>query len=73
MRRQNAVFAVARPEAGSAGRAVSFSPWRNIKLSAGAGFIVVLAGDMMTMPGLPKNPAAEQITIDDEGRIEGLF
>ncbi len=46
---------------------------RNIKLSAGAGFIVVLAGDMMTMPGLPKNPAAEQITIDDEGRIEGLF
>ena len=46
---------------------------RNIKLSAGAGFIVVLAGDMMTMPGLPKNPAAEQITIDDEGRIDGLF
>ncbi len=46
---------------------------RNIKLSAGAGFIVVLAGDMMTMPGLPKVPAAEQITIDDEGRIDGLF
>ncbi len=46
---------------------------RNIKLSAGAGFIVVLAGDMMTMPGLPKSPAAEQITIDDEGRIDGLF
>jgi formate--tetrahydrofolate ligase len=46
---------------------------RNLKLSAGAGFIVVLAGDMMTMPGLPKCPAAEQITVDDEGRIEGLF
>jgi len=46
---------------------------RNIKLSAGAGFIVVLAGDMMTMPGLPKKPAAESITIDDEGRIDGLF
>jgi len=46
---------------------------RNLKLSAGAGFIVVLAGDMMTMPGLPKIPAAEQITIDDEGRIDGLF
>ncbi len=46
---------------------------RNVKLSAGAGFIVVLAGDMMTMPGLPKKPAAESITIDDEGRIEGLF
>ena len=46
---------------------------RNVKLSAGAGFIVVLAGDMMTMPGLPKKPAAESITIDDEGRIDGLF
>ena len=46
---------------------------RNIKLSAGAGFIVVFAGSIMTMPGLPKNPAAEQITIDDEGRIAGLF
>lgn len=46
---------------------------RNIKLSAGAGFIVVLAGDMMTMPGLPTSPAAEQITIDDGGHIDGLF
>ncbi len=46
---------------------------RGVKLSAGAGFIVVMAGDITTMPGLPKNPAAEQITIDDEGRIDGLF
>lgn len=46
---------------------------RNIKLSAGAGFIVVLAGNIMTMPGLPKVPAAEQITIDDKGEIDGLF
>lgn len=46
---------------------------RNIKLSAGAGFIVVLAGNIMTMPGLPKVPAAEQITIDDIGQIDGLF
>ena len=46
---------------------------RNIKLSAGAGFIVVFAGSIMTMPGLPKSPAAESITIDDEGRIDGLF
>ena len=46
---------------------------RNIKLSAGAGYIVVLAGDMTTMPGLPPCPAAEQITIDDRGRIDGLF
>ena len=46
---------------------------RNIKLSAGAGFIVVFAGSIMTMPGLPKEPAAEKITIDDQGRIDGLF
>jgi len=46
---------------------------RQLKLSGGAGFVVVLAGKMMTMPGLPKTPAAETITIDDEGRIDGLF
>lgn len=46
---------------------------RNIKLSAGAGFIVVFAGNIMTMPGLPKVPSAESITIDDMGRIDGLF
>jgi formate--tetrahydrofolate ligase len=46
---------------------------RQLKLSGGAGFVVVLAGKMMTMPGLPKIPAAESITIDDEGRIDGLF
>ncbi|MGI5848445.1 MAG: formate--tetrahydrofolate ligase [Christensenellales bacterium] len=46
---------------------------RNIKLSAGAGFIVVFGGNITTMPGLPKNPAAEQITIDDDGQIDGLF
>jgi formate--tetrahydrofolate ligase len=43
------------------------------KVSAGAGFIVVIAGNMMTMPGLPKVPAAEKIDIDDEGNIVGLF
>lgn len=46
---------------------------RNIKVSAGAGFIVVLTGDIMTMPGLPKVPAAEKIDVDSEGRISGLF
>lgn len=46
---------------------------RDVSLSAGAGFVVVLAGNIMTMPGLPKKPAAEQITIDDVGHIEGLF
>ncbi len=46
---------------------------REVKLSAGAGFIVVLTGAIMTMPGLPKVPAANIIDVDDEGRITGLF
>ncbi len=48
-------------------------PVRDVSLSAGAGFIVVLAGDIMTMPGLPKIPSAEFIDIDDNGVISGLF
>lgn len=46
---------------------------REIRLSAGAGFIVAICGSMMTMPGLPKVPAAERIDVDPEGRITGLF
>ncbi len=46
---------------------------RELKLANGAGFIVAIAGDIMTMPGLPKVPAAERIDIDDNGRITGLF
>ena len=46
---------------------------RNIKVSAGAGFIVALTGDIMTMPGLPKVPAAEKIDVDENGNITGLF
>ena len=46
---------------------------RNLKVSAGAGFIVALTGDIMTMPGLPKVPAAEKIDVDETGRITGLF
>jgi len=46
---------------------------RDVRLANGAGFIVAIAGDMMTMPGLPKVPAAERIDIDDDGRISGLF
>ena len=46
---------------------------KNVKISAGAGFIVVLTGDIMTMPGLPKAPAAERIDVDDNGVISGLF
>ncbi len=46
---------------------------KDVKISAGAGFIVVLTGDIMTMPGLPRHPAAEGIDVDDDGRITGLF
>ena len=46
---------------------------KNVKVSAGAGFIVALTGDIMTMPGLPKTPAAENIDVDDDGIISGLF
>jgi formate--tetrahydrofolate ligase len=46
---------------------------RDVRLANGAGFIVAIAGDIMTMPGLPKIPAAERIDIDDNGRITGLF
>ncbi|MBP5208422.1 MAG: formate--tetrahydrofolate ligase [Clostridia bacterium] len=46
---------------------------KNVKVSAGAGFVVVLTGDILTMPGLPKSPAAERIDVDDDGTIHGLF
>ncbi|MDC1135842.1 formate--tetrahydrofolate ligase [Alphaproteobacteria bacterium] len=48
-------------------------PVREVRLSAGAGFIVVICGDIMTMPGLPRKPAAQNIRLDDDGQIEGLF
>ncbi len=46
---------------------------RNVKVSAGAGFVVALTGNIMTMPGLPKHPAAERIDVDESGKISGLF
>ena len=46
---------------------------REIRLSAGAEFIVAIAGDIMTMPGLPKKPAAYEVCIDSKGDIQGLF
>ena len=46
---------------------------RDIELKAGAGFVVVLAGKIMTMPGLPKIPAAEEIDINENGEIVGIF
>ena len=48
-------------------------PVKDVRLSAGAGFVVVLTGNILTMPGLPAIPAAEKIDVDDEGRISGLF
>ena len=48
-------------------------PVREVRLSAGAGFVVAICGEVMTMPGLPRQPAAEAIRLDAEGRIEGLF
>jgi formate--tetrahydrofolate ligase len=46
---------------------------REIRLAAGAEFIVVVCGDVMTMPGLPKIPSSEAIDIDDQGRVIGVF
>ncbi len=46
---------------------------RAVRLSAGAGFIVALTGDIMVMPGLPRHPAAETIGLDENGQVEGLF
>jgi formate--tetrahydrofolate ligase len=48
-------------------------PIKEVRLSAGAEFIVVVCGDIMTMPGLPRIPAAENIDVDEEGLIQGLF
>ena len=48
-------------------------PVREVRLSAGVGFVVAICGEIMTMPGLPRKPAAETICLNDEGQIEGLF
>jgi len=48
-------------------------PIREVRLAAGAGFVVVICGDIMTMPGLPRSPAAERIRVDPCGQTEGLF
>jgi formate--tetrahydrofolate ligase len=48
-------------------------PIREVRLSAGAGFVVAICGEIMTMPGLPRVPAAETIRLNDAGEIEGLF
>ena len=61
-------------DASKLGRPVGFTVTvRELKISAGAGFIVALTGDILTMPGLPKRPAAENMDIDENGKITGLF
>lgn len=56
------------------GRAKDFTVTvKKVRVSAGAGFVVVQTGDIMTMPGLPKVPAAEKIDVDENGVITGLF
>jgi formate--tetrahydrofolate ligase len=58
---------------GLRGRPLNFDvPLRDIRLSAGAGFLVVLTGEIMTMPGLPKHPAAEIVDLDDQGNVVGF-
>ena len=48
-------------------------PVREVRLNAGAGFVVAICGEIMTMPGLPRRPAAESIRLDRDGQTEGLF
>ncbi len=48
-------------------------PIREVRLSVGAGFVVVVCGEIMTMPGLPRVPAAKSICLNEQGEIEGLF
>ena len=48
-------------------------PIREVRLSAGAGFVVVICGEIMTMPGLPSVPASENIRLNEDGQVEGLF
>ena len=69
---QDPVLLLRRPDPAGAPRGFTVTV-RNIKVSAGAGFLVALTGDIMTMPGLPKVPAAEKIDVDENGKITGLF
>ena len=70
---QDAVQLHRRPRGCAARRPASSLPVRDVRLSAGAGFVVALCGDIMTMPGLPRDPAAYRIRIDADGQIDGLF
>ena len=71
---QDAIQLHHRSRAARRGAATGHSvPVREVRLSAGAGFVVVVCGEIMTMTGLPSRPAAENIRLNDAGQIEGLF
>ena len=72
VRGEDAVFVLDRSAAArrASGHVVNI---REVRLAAGAEFVVMICGDIMTMPGLPKVPAAEKIDIDDDGKVVGLF
>jgi formate--tetrahydrofolate ligase len=71
----NGAFTVSNDQVGgrSIGTDFSISPGEHVTLSAGAGFVVAYAGDILTMPGLPKVPGAEGVDIDANGNVIGLF
>ena len=69
---EDAVQLLDRPGASSARRPGMSSPVREVRLAAGAGFVVAICGEIMTMPGLPRVPAAEGMRLDAEGRVQGL-
>ena len=73
VRGQDAVLVLDRPASCAARPAGHMVNIREVRLAAGAEFVVMVCGDIMTMPGLPKVPAAARIDIDDDGRISGLF
>ena len=73
LHRQDAVSALPPTRRDAARRPGHVLPVREVRLSAGAGFVVAICGDIMTMPGLPRVPAAESIYLRDDGAIEGLF
>jgi formate--tetrahydrofolate ligase len=70
---KDAVFVLDRPEPAGARPVDHVVPVREVRLAAGAGFVVAICGEIMTMPGLPKAPSSEKIFLNEQGQIEGLF
>ena len=67
-------LSIIKPDATAKGAPTGFDiPVREVRLSAGAEFVVVITGEIMTMPGLPRVPSADKIDVDSSGKISGLF